>query len=89
MFYIGFSLTFFAVLSVSSLFIFRRRPDWQKVRVVSIAFPVVPLAFVLVGAWTIVYGVYYGLQNQRGVTIAAVTTIAAGAVVYHLWPRRA
>ena len=35
--YIGFSLTFFAVLSVASLFIFRRRPNWQRLRVVSFA----------------------------------------------------
>ena len=33
--YIGFSLTFFTVLSVASLFVFRRRPGWQRLRAVS------------------------------------------------------
>jgi basic amino acid/polyamine antiporter, APA family len=83
--YIGFSLTFFAVLSVASLFIFRRRPNWQRVRVVSFAWPLVPLTFVLVGAWTIVFGV----MLQPKVSLAAVLTIATGAAVYHFKLRRA
>jgi basic amino acid/polyamine antiporter, APA family len=41
--YIGFSLTFFSVMSVASLFIFRRRPGWQKLRPVSFCFPAIPL----------------------------------------------
>jgi basic amino acid/polyamine antiporter, APA family len=77
--YIGFSLTFFAVLSVASLFIFRRRENWQKVRVVSFAFPLIPVAFILVGAWTIVYGV----MLKPLVSVAAIVTIATGAAVYH------
>ena len=79
MIYIGFCLTFFAVMSVSSLFVLRRRPGWQKLRVVSFAFPLVPLAFILVGAWTIVYGV----MLEPRISAAVVTTIAAGAAVYH------
>ncbi len=85
MIYIGFTLTFFAVLSVSSLFIFRRRPDWQKVRVVSFAFPLIPVAFILVGGWTIIYGV----MLAPSVSIAGVITIATGAAVYHFRSRRA
>ncbi len=77
--YIGFSLTFFAVLSVASLFIFRRRPNWQKLRIVSIGWPVMPIAFILVGAWMIVYGI----MLKPKVSIAAILTIAAGAAVYH------
>ena len=76
--YIGFSLTFFAVLSVASLFFFRRRPNWQKLRVVSLGWPAMPLAFILVGAWTIVYGI----MLKPRVSIAAILTIAAGAAVY-------
>jgi APA family basic amino acid/polyamine antiporter len=76
--YIGFSLTFFAMLSVASLFIFRRRPNWQKLRVVSFAWPLIPVGFILVGAWTIIYGV----MLQPKVSIAAILTIAAGAAVY-------
>jgi hypothetical protein len=37
-----------------------------------------PLAFILVGAWTIVYGI----MLKPRVSIAAILTIAAGAAVY-------
>ncbi len=77
--YIGFSLTFFAVLSVASLFIYRRRPGWQKLRVVSFAWPLLPALFILVGAVTIGYGV----TLEWRVSLAAVATITAGALVYH------
>jgi APA family basic amino acid/polyamine antiporter len=82
--YIGFSLTFFAVMSVASLFIFRQRAGWQKLRVVSFAFPLIPLAFILVGLWTIAYGI----MLEPKVSIAAVLTIALGAAVYRFHPRR-
>jgi APA family basic amino acid/polyamine antiporter len=77
--YIGFSLTFFAVLSVASLFIFRRRPNWQRQRSVSFAWPLIPLVFILVGGWTIVYGI----MHRPGVSVAAILTIGAGAAIYH------
>ncbi len=78
--YIGFSLTFFTVLAVSSLFLFRRQPSWQKLGVVSFAWPAIPAIFVLVGVWMIVYGI----MLQPAVSAAAVLTIAAGAAAYHL-----
>ena len=77
--YIGFTLNFFAVLSVASLFLFRRRPEWQKLRVVSFAWPLLPVLFVLVGAWMTVYGTLL----QPKVSIAAALTIALGAAIYH------
>jgi APA family basic amino acid/polyamine antiporter len=77
--YIGFSLNFFAVLSVSSLFVFRRRHNWQRLRVVNIAYPLLPLAFILVGLWMTVYGI----MLQPKVSLAAIVTIATGALAYH------
>jgi APA family basic amino acid/polyamine antiporter len=77
--YIGFSLTFFSVMSVASVFVFRRSPRWQKMRAVSFAFPLVPGAYILVGAGMIVYGMIW----QPRASITAVATIAAGAAVYH------
>src|SRR5579871_3835719 len=47
--YIGFLLNFFAVLSVASLFLFRRRAGWTRLAVVSFAYPLIPLFFILVG----------------------------------------
>jgi len=77
--YIGFSLNFFAVLSVASLFVLRRRSGWQKLRVVSFAFPLLPVIFVLVGLWMTIYGV----MLEPKVSLAAIGTIAMGALVYH------
>jgi APA family basic amino acid/polyamine antiporter len=82
-YYIGFSLTFFSVLSVASLFIFRRRPGWQKLRPVSFCFPAIPLAYILVGACMIVYGIVW----QPVASVTALATIGAGAAVYQLWLR--
>jgi len=79
MIYIGFSLTFMTVLSVSSLFFFRRRAGWQKLRVVSFGFPLIPAFFILVGVWTIAYG----FRLQPKISIVATAIIAAGALVYH------
>lgn len=76
--YIGFMLNFFAVLSVASLFVFRRRPDWQKLRVVSFAFPLVPLTFIIVGVWMIVYGVTF----RPVVSLISAATLVGGALVY-------
>ena len=78
-FYIGITLNFFAVMSVASLFIFRRKPGWQKLRVVSFAFPLVPAVFVVVGIWMFIFG----MTLEPRVSLAAILTVATGAVVYH------
>jgi basic amino acid/polyamine antiporter, APA family len=49
--YIGFLLNFFAVVAVTSLLIFRRGQHWEKLRVVSFAYPLIPAVFLLVGGW--------------------------------------
>lgn len=82
--YIGLLLNFFAVLSVASLFIFRRRPGWQKLGVVSFAYPLVPLFFVAVGAWMTILGV----TLRPGISAAAAVTVGAGAAVYHFRIRK-
>jgi APA family basic amino acid/polyamine antiporter len=83
--YIGLLLNFFAVLSVGSLFIFRRRPGWQKLAVVSFAYPLLPLFFVAVGVWMTILGV----MLRPGISAIAVLTVAAGAAVYHFRLRKA
>ncbi len=77
--YIGFTLNVFAVMSVASLMIFRRRKGWQKLRVVSFAYPLVPVAFLLVGVWMIIRGV----QFKPLISLAAAVTLVTGALVYH------
>jgi APA family basic amino acid/polyamine antiporter len=82
--YIGFCLTAMTVLSVASLFFFRRRPNWQRSPVVSFAWPLIPVAFILVGVWTILYG----LMLKPVISVAAVLTIATGGALYHLKARQ-
>ena len=76
--YIGFSLTFFTVLAVSSLFVFRKRPGWQRLPAVSVAFPLIPTAYLLIGGWMI----YYGFMLRPAISAAAVLTLLTGAAVY-------
>lgn len=77
--YIGLLLNVFAVMSVASLFIFRRRPGWQKLGVVNFAYPLVPVFFIAMGIWITVRAI----QNRPIVSGVAALTIAAGALVYH------
>ena len=82
--YIGFTLNFFTVLSVSSLLIFRRQVGWQKLRVVSFAYPLIPALYLLVGVWMTIYG----MLLRPVVALIAIFTIALGAAVYHFRMRR-
>jgi APA family basic amino acid/polyamine antiporter len=78
--YIGFTLNFFAVMSVIALCLLRRKPGWRKLRVVSFCYPLFPALFVLVGCWMI----FYGVQMKPVISLAAVVTVVTGALVYHL-----
>ena len=77
--FISFLLNFFATVTVSSLFVFRKRPGWQKVPAVSFLFPLAPAIFLVVGLWMTLFG----LTLEPRVSAAAVGTVAAGALVYH------
>jgi APA family basic amino acid/polyamine antiporter len=77
--YIGFTLNFFAVMSVASLLLFRRREGWRKLRVVSFCYPLFPVVFLLIGTWMIIEGI----QLKPYISLAAVVTILTGALVYH------
>lgn len=77
--YIGYLLNFFAVLAVISLFRFRGRAGWRKMPVVSFAWPLVPLVFVLPGIWMIIYG----MRLEPIISVAAAVTLASGALFYH------
>ena len=49
----------------------------------SFCFPAIPLAYILVGACMIVYGIVW----QPAASVTALATIGAGAAVYHFWLR--
>jgi APA family basic amino acid/polyamine antiporter len=80
MVFIGMSLTFFTVMSVASVFVLRRRPDWTRLPAVSFCYPLIPLAYILVGACMIVYG----FIGQPGPSLAAFATVIVGALVYRV-----
>ncbi len=77
--YIGFLLNIFAVMSVAALFIFRKRPGWRKVGVVSFAYPLVPVFFIIVGIGMTIFGITY----KPVIAAIAIFTVATGALVYH------
>jgi APA family basic amino acid/polyamine antiporter len=77
--YIGFSLTLFTVLSVASIFVFRRRRvGWQRLRALQFAWPLIPASYILVGACMMVYGVIW----QPRASLTALATVGVGALVY-------
>lgn len=76
--YIGFTLSFFTAMGVASLFYFRRQPGWKKLKMVSFAWPLVPVLFLIPEAWM----VFYGLQMKPFISLAAILTMATGALAY-------
>ncbi len=76
--YIGFSLTLFTVLSVASIFVFRKRPGWQRLKPLEFAWPLIPLSYILVGTCMMGYGVIW----QPRASLTALATVGVGALVY-------
>jgi len=86
MVYIGMSLTFFTVLAVASVFLFRKsRAEWRTLRAVSFAWPLVPVAYVLVGVTMMIYG----FIGQPIASLGAFATVSVGALVYRFAVRPA
>ena len=80
-FYIGFLLNAFSVIAVACLFIFRKRAGWQKVGVVSFAWPLIPVFYILVGSWI----AFQGILMNPTISLACLGTVAVGAVAYQVW----
>ena len=84
--YIGMSLTIFSVLSVASLFVFRRRQaGWQRLSAVNFAYPLIPALYILVGTGMVLFGV----MDRPWASLAAFATVGAGALVYRFGVRAA
>ena len=81
MFYVGFLLNAFAALAVASLFVFRKRPGWRTLPVVSFAWPLLPVFFLVCGVWVAVSG----LLLRPVVSMTALATVALGAIVYKIF----
>src|SRR5260370_6575845 len=77
--YIGFSLTLFTVLSVASIFVYRRRrAGWQRLRALEFAWPLIPASYILVGTGMMGYRVIW----QPLASLTALATVGGGALVY-------
>jgi len=79
MFYVGFLLNFSAVMSVVSLMVFRRRKEWKHLPVVNFLYPVIPVLFIVVGIVITIFG----MTLEPKISLVAMLTVAAGALVYH------
>ncbi len=77
-FFIGFTLNAFSVLSVASLFRFRRRAGWKRLAPVSLLWPVLPVVFIVVGVWMTLFG----LTLEPRIALTACAVIGAGALYY-------
>jgi APA family basic amino acid/polyamine antiporter len=78
MVFIGFTLTLFTMLAVASVFVFRRKASWKRLGSVNFAYPLIPLAYTLLGTGMTVYG----LVEQPVASVASLVMIGAGALVY-------
>ncbi len=79
MLFIGFTLNIFTVITVASLFFFRKKPNWQKLPVVSFAWPLFPVFYIIVGVWI----AYFGLTQEPQMSLTAFGIIVLGAIVYY------
>ena len=78
MLFIGFTLNIFTVITVASLFIFRKRPNWEKLPVVSFLYPLFPVIYIVVGLWI----TYFGITSAPRHSFTALGLIAVGALIY-------
>ena len=77
-YYIGFSLILFAALAVAGLLRLRGRAGFRTLRVVNWGYPAIPLLFVLVSAWMLVWT--FLLRPRE--SLLGLATILCGAIFY-------
>jgi len=77
-YYIGFSLILFAALAVTGLLRVRRHSGFRRLRVVSWGYPAIPLAFVLVSLWMLIWT--FVLRPRE--SVLGLATILCGAIFY-------
>jgi APA family basic amino acid/polyamine antiporter len=73
---VGFTLAIFAALTIGAVFIFRSRGKVAPFRVPG--YPVTPLLFLALSAWT----VFVGVSSQLKVSVEIIAVLVAGGVLY-------
>ena len=67
-------------MSVASLFIFRRQPQWRRTAIVSFAYPLIPCLFMALGTWMTIEGV---LQKPL-ISVLVMLTLVSGGFLHWL-----
>ena len=78
--YIGFTLYLFSALSVLGLFTLRRRPGWKKFSWLDRSYPLIPLLYVAMSAWVLVFSV----KAAPVASSMALATVLSGALAWRL-----
>jgi len=78
--YIGFTLYLFTALSVLGLFKLRRRPGWKKFSWLSRSYPLIPLLYVAMSAWVLVFSI----KAAPVASAMSLATVLAGALAWYL-----
>jgi APA family basic amino acid/polyamine antiporter len=78
--YIGFTLYLFTALSVLGLFKLRRRPGWKKFSWLSRSYPLIPLLYVAMSGWVLVFSI----KAAPVASAMALATVLAGALAWYL-----
>ena len=77
-YYIGFSLILFSALAVAGLMRVRNRPGFIRLRVVNWGYPAIPLTFVLVSLWMLIWTFFLRPRESS----LGLMTILCGAIFY-------
>jgi len=84
LFYIGFTLSLFAMLTVCGLMILRRQQPHSRAAYGTWGYPATPLLFIAGNLWVI----SYSLMNKPVIALYGLGTIALGLAAYFLLSRR-
>jgi APA family basic amino acid/polyamine antiporter len=77
-YYIGFSLLLFAALAVAGLLRIRKRPGFRRLRVMDWCYPAIPLMFVAVSLWMLVWT--FVIRPRE--SLLGLATILCGAIFF-------
>jgi hypothetical protein len=69
---------------VLALLKFRRRAGWKRSRWVDLAYPLIPMLYVVMNAWVFVYFAQLRIREA----LWSLLTVVGAALVYHFYIRK-
>jgi len=82
--YTGFTLYLFTALAVLGLFKLRRRPGWKKFAWLEYSYPIIPLLYVGMSGWVLVFSV----KAAPVASAMALATVLGAALTYYFYISR-